>query len=101
MTEVVKTDFTLAKFLSYNYRYLDDICTINLHNFGVIAKDIFDNTLLLEGSTCIYKQDTFLDLYIRFVDHKFITGICHIIKWMISILKWFVIVLHKTMFTRC
>ena len=30
-----------------------------------------------EGSTCSYKQDTFLDLHIRVVDHKFITGIYH------------------------
>ena len=50
---------------------------MNLQNFGDIAKDIYDNTLLLEGSTCSYKQDTFLDLYIRVVDHKFITGIYH------------------------
>ena len=77
MTKVVKTDYTLAKLLSYNCRYLDDICTIILQNFGDIAKDIYDNTLLLEGSTCSYKQDTFLDLYIRVVDHKFITGIYH------------------------
>ena len=45
--------------------------------FNVIAKDIYDNTLLLEGSTCSYKQDTFLDLYIRVVDHEFITGFYH------------------------
>ena len=77
MTKVVKTDYTLAKLLSYNCRYLDDICTINLQNVGAIAKDIYDNILLLEGSTCSYKQDTFLDLYIRVVDHKFITGIYH------------------------
>ena len=77
MTKVVKIDYTLAKLLSYNCRYLDDICTINLQNFGDIAKDIYDNTLVLEGSTCSYKQDTFLDLYIRVVDHKFITGIYH------------------------
>ena len=33
MTKVVKTDYALAKLLSYNFRYLDDICTINLQNF--------------------------------------------------------------------
>ena len=38
---------------------------------------IYDNTLLLEGRTCSYKQDTFSDLYIRVVDHKFITGFYH------------------------
>ena len=67
--------------LSYNCRYLDDICTINLQDFGDIAKDIDDNTLLLEGSTCSYKQDTFLDLYIRVVDHKFITVIYHKVNY--------------------
>ena len=75
MTKVVKTDYTLEKVLSYNCRYLDDI--INLQNFGDIAKDIYDNILLLKGSTCSYRQDTFLDFYIRVVDHKFITGIYH------------------------
>ena len=45
--------------------------------FGDIAKDIYDNTLLLEGSTCSHKQDTFLDLYSRVVDQKFVTGIYH------------------------
>ena len=39
MTKVVKTDYTLAKLLSYNCRYLDHICTINIQNFGDIAKD--------------------------------------------------------------
>ena len=33
--------------------------------------------MLLEGSTCSYEQDIFLDLYIRVVDHKFITCIYH------------------------
>ena len=56
---VVKTDYALANMLSYNCRYLDDICTVNLQYFGDIAKDIYDNTLLLEGSTWSYKQDTF------------------------------------------
>ena len=65
MTKVVKTDYELAKLLSYNCRYLDDICTKKLQNYGDIAKDIYDNTFLLEGSTCRYKQDTFLDLHIR------------------------------------
>ena len=77
MTKVVKNDSALAKLLSYSCRYLDDFCTINLQNFGDIAKDIYDNTLLLESRTCSYKQDTFFDPYIRAVDHNFITGIYH------------------------
>ena len=77
MTKIVKTDYALAKLLSYNCRYLDDICTINLQIFGDIAKGIYTNTLLLEGSICSYKQDTFLDLHIHVVDHKFISDIYH------------------------
>ena len=60
MTKVVKNDYALAKLLSYNCIYLD-ICPINLQNFCDIAEDIYDNTLLLEGSTCSYKLDIFLD----------------------------------------
>ena len=33
--------------------------------------------MLLEGSTCSYKQDAFLDIDILVVDHKFITDIYH------------------------
>ena len=40
-------------------------------------KDIYDNTLIFEGSTCSYKRDNFLDLYIRVIDGKFVTGIYH------------------------
>ena len=67
----------MSKFLSYNCRHFDDICTVNSKYFGDIAKDIYDSTLLLEGSACGHKQDTFLDLYIRVVDGKFVTGIYH------------------------
>ena len=59
MTKAVKTDEALAKLLSYNCRYFDDICTVNLQYFGDIAKGMYDNTLLLEGSTCSHKLDTF------------------------------------------
>ena len=38
MTKVVKTYYTLTKLLSYNCRYLDDILTINLQNFGILLK---------------------------------------------------------------
>ena len=77
MTKIVKTDYAMAKLLSYNCRYLDDICTVNFKYLGDIAIYIYDSTLLLEDSACSYKQDTFLDLYIRVVDGKFVTGIYH------------------------
>ena len=77
VTKLTKTDYNLAKRLSYNCRYLDDICTVNMKDFDTISKDIYDNTLILESSTCSYKRDNFLDLYIRVIDDKFVTGIYH------------------------
>ena len=77
MNKIVKTEYAMAKLLSYNCRYLDDICTVNFNYFGDIAKYIYDSILLLEGSAGSYKQDTFLNLYIRVVDGKFVTGIYH------------------------
>ena len=38
---------------------------------------MYNNTLLLEGRACTYKQDTFWGLHIRVVDGKFVTGIYH------------------------
>ena len=76
MAKLTKTDYNLAKRLSYNCRYLDDICTV-LKDFETIPKDIYDNTLILEGSTCSYKRDNFLDLYIRVIGDKIVTGIYH------------------------
>ena len=75
--KVVKTDCALAKLLSYNCRHLDDICTVKLKYFGDIAKDVYDNIFLLGCCTCSHKQHAFLDLYIRVIDHKFVTGIYH------------------------
>ena len=77
MTKIVETDYTVAKLLSYIWRYLDGFCAVNLKYFGDIVKDIYDRTLLLEDSECSYKQNNFLDRYIRFVDGKFVTGIYH------------------------
>ena len=76
VTKLTKTDYILAKRLSYNCRYLDDICIVNLKDLDTIT-DIYDNTLILEGSTCSYKRDNVLDLYIRVIDDKFVTGIYH------------------------
>ena len=48
--------------------------------FGVFwhgPKAICDNTLILEGSTCSYKLDDFLDLYIPVIYSEFMTGVYH------------------------
>ena len=59
---------------------------------------MYDNTLLLEVSTCSHKQDTFLDPYICVVDHKFVTDVYH----KVDNCNFEVIILfHKAMFTRC
>ena len=44
VTKLTKTDYNLAKRLSYNCRFLDDICTVNVEDFDTISKDIYDNT---------------------------------------------------------
>ena len=57
---------------------MDDISTVNLKDFGMIAKDICDNnTLILEGSTRSYKWDNFWDFYMRAIYDKYVTGIYH------------------------
>ena len=77
MTKLTKMDYNLAIILSYNCRYLHDMCRVNLKDFGTISKDIYDNTLILEDSACSYERENFLNLYIRFIDDKFVTGIYH------------------------
>ena len=73
----IKTYYAMEKLLSYNCRYLYDICTENLKYFGDIAKYIYDSILLFEGSAYSYKHDMFLDLYICVVHGKFVTDIYH------------------------
>ena len=70
-------DHKLAKILSLNSRYLDDISVINYLNFDSIAKQIYHPTLVLEGSTTGYHFDTFLDLLIRIQNKRFVVGIYH------------------------
>ena len=67
----------MQKLTSYNCRYSNAICTVNSKYIDDIAKYVYDNTLLLQGSACIYKQDTFLDIHICAIDDKFVIGIYH------------------------
>ena len=54
ITAFVKPDYTLAKKLSYNCRYLDDICPVNLKDdFGTIAKYIKGNLEMNYTGTAI------------------------------------------------
>ena len=71
------TNHKLAKILSLNSRYLDDISVINYLNFDSIAKEIYHPSLVLEGSTTGYHFDTFLDLLIRIQNKRFVVGIYH------------------------
>ena len=68
----------LAKELSNNSRYIDDISTLNLSvNFGSLSKEIYDSSLILEQSSENGHRDNFLDLHIYIKDKKFVTGIYH------------------------
>ena len=71
------SDRKLARTLSLNSRYLDDIANVNFLGFGKIAKEIYHPSLLLEESSTGYHSDTFLDLNIRVHNGRFIIGIYH------------------------
>ena len=70
-------DQKLARALSNNSRYIDDISVLNYLGFGGLAKKIYHPSLLLEESTSSYHQDCFLDLNIRVYNQNFVIGIYH------------------------
>ena len=72
-----KSSFPLAKKLSSNSRYIDDIITPNIHDFLDIASSIYPKELPLENSTNNNLHDCFLDLDISVKNDKFITKIYH------------------------
>ncbi len=73
----VASDFKLAKTLSNNCRYIDDISVINYLSFGELAKRIYHDELILEESDFGYHYDNFLDLSIRIHSERFLMGIYH------------------------
>ena len=73
----LEEDKRLARLLSNNSRYIDDISVINFLDFGSVAKRIYHKSLLLEESESGYHYDTFLDLNIRIVNRNFVIGIYH------------------------
>jgi len=71
-------NWKLAKELSNNSRYIDDVSAINLSvNFGMLAKEIYDPSLILEQSSVSGRRDNFLDLHVYIKDGKFVTSIYH------------------------
>ena len=71
-------NLALARELSNNSRYIDDISTLNLSlNFGTLSKEIYDPSLILEQSSENGFRDNFLDLHIYIKNGKFVTGIYH------------------------
>ena len=71
----VPSDFMLAKILSNNCRYIDDISVINYLGFGELAKRIYHKELLLEESDFGYHYDNFLDLSVRIHSERFLLGV--------------------------
>ena len=72
-----KGDHELAKSLSNNSRYIDDIAVVNFLGFDTVARYIYHPSLILDGSNQGYHYDTFLDLLIRIYNKKFVIGIYH------------------------
>ena len=66
------TGHVLAKSLSKNSIYIDDIIIINFRNFGSIAGQIYHPSSCLEKTNLNFLYDTFLDLDIRVNFNKFI-----------------------------
>ena len=73
----LEADIKLAKSLSYNSRYIDDIAVANMLSFGSVAKRIYHDSLPLEESDFSYHYDNFLDLSIRIHSKQFVIGIYH------------------------
>jgi hypothetical protein len=74
MSELVNNNYSLAKQLSYNSRYIDDILTPNMTEF--LASNIYPKEVPLEPTTINNLHDCFLDLDISIVD-RFVTKVYH------------------------
>ena len=77
MMKLMDIDFELAKELSRNSRYIDDIATLNFEDFLSLANDIYDKELILEPSDKNGFEDDFLDINLKVLDNKFVTKIYH------------------------
>lgn len=56
ISEIKKTDVQLAKILSNNSRYIDDILVLNFTDFGNIAKCIYAEELILKKKQFIHNS---------------------------------------------
>ena len=75
MQKLNKEDKVLARILSFNSRYIDDIACPNVENFLEIAKQIYPDEIPLEGNKLENDHDVFLDLDICTLNSAFITKI--------------------------
>ena len=70
----------MAKKLSNNSRYIDDIGVCNMNNnndFMICFKDIYPESIPLTAGCIENDKDTFLDLDITIEENRFITKIYH------------------------
>ena len=67
--------YYLAKLLSNNSRYIDDINTINYKGFNQKAKEIYPAELLLERNGNNDKDAVYLDVRVTIKDDEIETGI--------------------------
>ena len=70
----------MAKKLSNNSRYIDDIGVFNMNNnndFMICSKDIYPESIPLTAGCIENHKDTFLDLDITIEENRFVTKIYH------------------------
>ena len=84
MTKIVKTDYAMAKLLSYNCRYLDDICTVNFKYFGDIAIYIYIYMTAHCWSKVVHAVTNRTPSWI------FISVLLTANLWLASIIKWMI-----------
>jgi len=77
MQTLMKSNFSLAKKLSHNARYIDDIACPNVENFIFIANKIYPNDIPLTSGNPDHSHDVFLDLDICISNDNFVTKIYH------------------------
>ena len=67
--------FSLAKLLSNNSRYIDDINIVNYKGFEIKAKEIYPQDLILERSGDNDKDISYLDVRIIIENNKITTSV--------------------------
>ena len=78
MTDLIKNKkFNLARLLSNNSRYIDDLCIINYEHFDTIIPKIYPSSLIASRSGLNNKEVEYLDVKIRISSSGVETSVFH------------------------